>query len=97
MDDPITDDNEDTTKLRRAAYRAKLKRNTHQQKNRNNPYTKPRHDEYAETQSKQLFREPSSAPGRELQKSEKFNARQQVGFTAKKKLKNNTTMNKVFL
>jgi hypothetical protein len=86
MDDPITDDNEEATKLRQAAYRAKLKRNTHQQKNRNNPYTKPRHDEYAETQSKQLFREPSSAPGRELQKSEKFNTRQKVGFTAKKKI-----------
>ena len=29
IDDPITDDHEDATKLRQVAYRAKLKRNTH--------------------------------------------------------------------
>ena len=77
MNDPLTDDNEDATKLRQAAYRAKLKRSTHQQKNRNNPYAKPTQEGYTETQTKQLFREPSSVPGREIQKSEKFNARQQ--------------------
>ena len=77
MDDPLTEDNEDATKLKQTTDRIKLKRCTNQQKNRNYPCANSRQDEYTETQTKTLFREPSSAPGREMLKSETFNARQQ--------------------